>query len=56
MTSGTSAFVYVVLRLLATLAFGVTLGWFTGYVWLCVCGASFLYLAWNLWQRTSNAG
>jgi two-component system phosphate regulon sensor histidine kinase PhoR len=50
MTSGTSAFVYVALRLLATLAFGLTVGWFAGFTWLGVCGALFLYLAWNLWQ------
>jgi len=50
MNSGTQAFVYVALRLLATLAFGATVGWFTGYLWLGVCGAAFLYLAWNLWQ------
>jgi two-component system, OmpR family, phosphate regulon sensor histidine kinase PhoR len=50
MTSGTQAFVYVALRLLATLAFGVTVGWFAGVVWLGVCGALTLFLAWNLWQ------
>src|SRR6188474_963656 len=50
MTSGTSAFVYVSLRLLATLIIGVTAGWFAGYTWLGVCGALGLYLAWNLWQ------
>jgi two-component system phosphate regulon sensor histidine kinase PhoR len=50
MTSGTSAFVYVSLRLLATLIVGATTGWFAGYVWLGVTGALALYLAWNLWQ------
>ena len=50
MTSGTSAFVYVSLRLIATLVIGVTVGWFAGYTWLGVCGALALYLAWNLWE------
>ena len=50
MTSGTSAFVYVALRLLATLALGATVGWFAGYLSIGVCGALALYLAWNLWQ------
>jgi len=50
MTSGTSAFVYVAVRLLATLIIGVLVGWFAGYTWLGVCGALALYLAWNLWQ------
>src|SRR4051812_46780414 len=50
MNSGATAFVYVTLRLLATLALGVTLGWFAGSVWIGVTGALVLYLAWNLWQ------
>ncbi|MEJ0084476.1 MAG: phosphate regulon sensor histidine kinase PhoR [Pseudomonadota bacterium] len=50
MTSGTTAFVYVSLRLLATLVIGVTVGWFAGNIWLGVCGALLLYLGWNLWQ------
>ena len=50
MTSGTSAFVYVALRMLATLALGALTGWFAGYVWIGISGALALYLAWNLWQ------
>jgi two-component system phosphate regulon sensor histidine kinase PhoR len=50
MSSGTTAFVYVALRVLATCAAGATVGWFTGNLWLGVCGALALYLAWNLWQ------
>src|SRR3954467_7198579 len=50
MNSGATAFVYVTLRLLATLALGVTLGWFAGSVWIGICGTLALYLAWNLWQ------
>ncbi|MEO8062751.1 MAG: phosphate regulon sensor histidine kinase PhoR [Pseudomonadota bacterium] len=50
MNSGTQAFVYVALRLVTAVVFGATVGWFTGYLWLGICGALFLYLAWNLWQ------
>jgi two-component system, OmpR family, phosphate regulon sensor histidine kinase PhoR len=50
MTSGTSAFVYVSLRLLATLIIGASVGWFAGSFWLGISGALTLYLAWNLWQ------
>ncbi len=50
MTSGSTAFVYVALRVLAAVAVGAAVGWFAGYVWLGVCGALALYLAWNLWQ------
>lgn len=50
MNSGTSAFVYVTLRLGAALALGAVLGWFAGSVWIGVCGSLALYLAWNLWQ------
>jgi two-component system phosphate regulon sensor histidine kinase PhoR len=50
MDSGTTAFVYVALRLLAALVVGVTVGWFAGSVWIGVSGALALYLAWNLWQ------
>ena len=50
MNSGTSAFVYVSLRVLAALALGATLGWFAGSVWIGVCGVLTLFLAWNLWQ------
>jgi two-component system, OmpR family, phosphate regulon sensor histidine kinase PhoR len=50
MNSGTSAFLYVTLRIVAALALGAALGWFAGSTWLGVCGALALYLAWNLWQ------
>jgi two-component system phosphate regulon sensor histidine kinase PhoR len=50
MNSGTTAFVYVVLRILAALAVGAVLGWFGGSVWLGISAALGLYLAWNLWQ------
>jgi two-component system phosphate regulon sensor histidine kinase PhoR len=50
MTSGSTAFVYVALRVLAVLAVGAGLGWLAGSVSLGVCGALVLYLAWNLWQ------
>jgi two-component system phosphate regulon sensor histidine kinase PhoR len=50
MTSGTSAFVYVALRVIAALALGAAVGWFSGSVWAGIAGALGLYLAWNLWQ------
>src|SRR5689334_22583523 len=50
MNSGASAFVYVVLRIIAALVVGVALGWLAGSVWLGIAGALGLYLAWNLWQ------
>ena len=50
MNSGATAFVYVVLRILAALAVGAMLGWLAGSVWLGISGAFGLYLAWNLWQ------
>src|SRR5687768_11877533 len=50
MNAGTSAFLYVTLRILAVLALGAVLGWFVGHVWLGVSGAMAAYLAWNLWQ------
>ena len=50
MHSGTSAFVYVAVRLGVTLGAGATLGWLAGSVWLGVSGAFGIYLAWNLWQ------
>ncbi|HYJ42084.1 MAG TPA: phosphate regulon sensor histidine kinase PhoR [Steroidobacteraceae bacterium] len=50
MNSGATAFVYVVLRILAALAAGAMLGWLAGSVWLGISGALGLYLAWNLWQ------
>ena len=50
MNSGATAFVYVVLRILAALVAGAMLGWLAGSVWLGISGALGLYLAWNLWQ------
>lgn len=50
MNPGMTAFVYVVLRVLAALLAGGAVGWFAGSVWLGVCAALVLYLAWNLWQ------
>jgi len=50
MNSGATAFVYVVLRILAALLVGVLLGWLVGSIWLGISGALGLYLAWNLWQ------
>jgi two-component system phosphate regulon sensor histidine kinase PhoR len=53
MTSGSTAFVYVALRVLAALAVGAGLGWLAGSVSIGVCAAFALYLAWNLWQLRS---
>jgi two-component system phosphate regulon sensor histidine kinase PhoR len=50
MTAGTSAFVYVTLRVIVALGVGAAVGWFAGSVWLGICGTLGLYLAWNLWQ------
>ena len=50
MTSGTSAFVYVTLRVIAALAIGAAVGWIAGSLWLGIVGTLALYLAWNLWQ------
>jgi two-component system phosphate regulon sensor histidine kinase PhoR len=50
MNSGSTAFVYVIVRLGAALGAGAMLGWIAGSVWLGVCAALGLYLAWNLWQ------
>jgi two-component system phosphate regulon sensor histidine kinase PhoR len=50
MNSGTSAFLYVTLRVFAALALGAALGWIAGSVWIGLCGVLTLYLAWNLWQ------
>src|SRR4051812_7943139 len=50
MTSGTSAFFYVTLRIIAALVLGAVLGWIGGSVWLGLAGTLALYLAWNLWQ------
>jgi two-component system phosphate regulon sensor histidine kinase PhoR len=50
MNSGTTAFVYVSVRILAAVGLGAVLGWFAGSVWAGISGALALYLAWNLWQ------
>src|SRR4051812_3012079 len=50
MTSGTSAFFYVTLRIIAALVLGAVLGWIGGSVRLGLAGTLALYLAWNLWQ------
>lgn len=50
MNSGATAFVYVAMRVLATLAVGAAAGWFAGNVWVGISGALALYLAWNLWN------
>jgi two-component system, OmpR family, phosphate regulon sensor histidine kinase PhoR len=50
MNSGSTAFIYVVVRLGAALGAGAALGWMAGSVWLGMCAALALYLAWNLWQ------
>jgi two-component system phosphate regulon sensor histidine kinase PhoR len=50
MSSGSTAFVYVLVRLLAALLIGALLGWFAGSVWIGLCTSLALYLAWNLWQ------
>ncbi len=50
MNSGTTAFVYVALRVVAALALGAAVGWLAGSIWVGISGALGLYLAWNLWQ------
>ena len=50
MNSGTTAFIYVTVRILLALAFGASVGWFAGSVWAGISGTLALYLAWNLWQ------
>jgi two-component system phosphate regulon sensor histidine kinase PhoR len=50
MNSGTTAFLYVTLRVVVALALGATVGWFAGSLWAGISGVLALYLAWNLWQ------
>ena len=50
MNSGTTAFIYVAVRILLALALGAATGWFAGSVWAGISGVLALYLAWNLWQ------
>jgi two-component system, OmpR family, phosphate regulon sensor histidine kinase PhoR len=53
MSSGTTAFVYVTLRVVVALALGATVGWLAGSIWAGISGVLALYLAWNLWQLRS---
>src|SRR3982751_4134312 len=50
MSSGATAFLYVVLRICAALGAGAVLGWLSGSFWFGISGTLGLYLAWNLWQ------
>jgi two-component system phosphate regulon sensor histidine kinase PhoR len=50
MNSGTTAFIYVTVRILLALALGAAVGGFAGSVWAGISGVLALYLAWNLWQ------
>jgi two-component system, OmpR family, phosphate regulon sensor histidine kinase PhoR len=50
MNSGTTAFLYVALRVLAALLIGTVLGWLAGSVLGGICGTLVIYLSWNLWQ------
>ncbi len=50
MNPGTSALLHVILRIVAAVALGATVGWFAGSWRLGVGGALVLYLGWNLWQ------
>jgi len=50
MNSGTTAFLYVALRIIVALLLGSLIGWLAGSVWMGISGTLALYLAWNLWQ------
>ncbi len=50
MSSASSAFVYVAVRIIAALALGAAGGWLIDSVWVGISGAFALYLGWNLWQ------
>jgi two-component system phosphate regulon sensor histidine kinase PhoR len=50
MSSGATAFIYVLLRVLAALGLGALVGWFAGSVSIGISGTLTLYLAWSLWQ------
>jgi two-component system phosphate regulon sensor histidine kinase PhoR len=50
MISGTTAFIYVTVRIVLALTLGAAVGWFAGSVWAGISGTLALYLAWNLWQ------
>ena len=50
MSSASSTFVYVAVRVLAALALGAAAGWLIDSVWAGIGGALALYLGWNLWQ------
>jgi len=55
MNSDSTAFIYVALRVLVTMALGAAAGWFAGSVWAGISGALLLYLGWNLWQLRALA-
>ena len=55
MNPGSTAVVYVALRVLMTTALGAAAGWFVGSVWAGVSGALALYLGWHLWQLRALA-
>ena len=55
MNQGSTAVVYVALRVLMTTALGAAAGWFVGSVWAGVSGALALYLGWHLWQLRALA-
>jgi two-component system phosphate regulon sensor histidine kinase PhoR len=50
MNSGTTAFLYVALRIAAALLLGTVVGWLSGSIWAGISGVLASYLAWNLWQ------
>jgi len=50
MNAGSTAFLYVAVRLVVALGVGALLGWLAGSIWLGVSSALAIYLAWNLWQ------
>jgi two-component system phosphate regulon sensor histidine kinase PhoR len=50
MNSGTTAFLYVALRIIIALLLGAAIGWLAGSLWVGISGTLTIYLAWNLWQ------
>jgi len=50
MNSGTTAFLYVALRIIIALLLGAAIGWLAGSAWMGISGTLTIYLAWNLWQ------
>jgi len=53
MNYGTTAFLYVAVRIMLALLLGAVIGWLAGSLWAGLCGTLTLYLAWNLWQLRS---